>query len=167
MKKLFLEELLSASGGQVIGRVRLQKTTYLLDALGAKSGFFFSYHHYGPYSDDLSDFVERNSLAQNSWILEENRTSQSGLGYSSYSLTENVQEPPKVGALSIDVVRDVLARLNDSSSTVIELASTIHWLKKREGIEDWADELKARKGAKTEGGRQESAEALLSDIGLS
>lgn len=39
--------------GELEGRVRVQKTLYLLQCLGATevSGVPFRYHHYGPYSE--------------------------------------------------------------------------------------------------------------------
>ena len=49
--------LLKASGGQLVGRVRLQKTVYLLDRLGLESGFDYDYHHYGPFSRDIDNAV--------------------------------------------------------------------------------------------------------------
>ncbi len=47
--------LVAAAGGALTGRVRLQKTLYLLDRLGLHSGFGYEYHHYGPYSRDLDN----------------------------------------------------------------------------------------------------------------
>ena len=43
-------DIVVAAGGRLVSRVRLQKVAYLLDKLGAKSGFSFAYHHFGPYS---------------------------------------------------------------------------------------------------------------------
>ena len=37
--------ILSAAGGRMIGRVRLQKTAYLLERLGLGSKFGFDYHY--------------------------------------------------------------------------------------------------------------------------
>src|SRR5690242_9308040 len=53
-----IPHLLYASGGQVVGKIRLQKTVYLLDQLGLNSGFAFEYHHYGPYSAELADATD-------------------------------------------------------------------------------------------------------------
>ena len=50
-------DIVSAAGGRLVSRVRLQKMAYLLDKLGAKSGFAFAYHHYGPYSRDLDSAI--------------------------------------------------------------------------------------------------------------
>ena len=45
------------SGGELVGRIRMQKVVYLLDQLGMRSGATFEYHHYGPYSEAVSDAV--------------------------------------------------------------------------------------------------------------
>jgi len=47
--------VVAAARGPLIGRVRLQKTVYLLDRVGLNSGFDYEYHHYGPYSRDLDN----------------------------------------------------------------------------------------------------------------
>lgn len=38
-----------AAGGELTGRVRLQKTVYLLEQLGLSSGFPFEYNYYRLY----------------------------------------------------------------------------------------------------------------------
>jgi len=43
-----LQHLLKAADGELVGKVRLQKTVYLLDQIGMGSGFTYEYHHYGP-----------------------------------------------------------------------------------------------------------------------
>ncbi len=53
--------IVAAAGGELAGRVRLQKTAYLLDIKGLKSGFQFEYHHYGPYSRELDQATRRHA----------------------------------------------------------------------------------------------------------
>jgi hypothetical protein len=55
---LDIPTFIDAAGGQVVGKVRLQKLVYLLDRLGVPTGFSFSYHHYGPFSEELAEAVE-------------------------------------------------------------------------------------------------------------
>ena len=38
----------------LVGRTRFQKTAYFLEAAGVGYGFDFSYHYYGPYSEELA-----------------------------------------------------------------------------------------------------------------
>ena len=46
------------AGGEVRGKVRLQKLVYLLSQIGVNTGYTFAYHHYGPYSEQLTEAVE-------------------------------------------------------------------------------------------------------------
>src|SRR5579872_5863528 len=46
--------IVSDAGGRVVGRTRLQKIGFILEAAGLGSGFAFKYKHYGPYSEELS-----------------------------------------------------------------------------------------------------------------
>jgi uncharacterized protein YwgA len=51
-------EVVRASGGSVYGRVRMQKMFYLLDRMGLGSGLQYEYHHYGPYSAELTEEIK-------------------------------------------------------------------------------------------------------------
>lgn len=42
------------AGGRIVGRTRLQKIGFFLEAAGLGAGFPFKYKHYGPYSEELS-----------------------------------------------------------------------------------------------------------------
>ncbi len=47
-------QIVSDLGGRVVGRTKLQKIAYLLEATGLGEGFSFEYRHYGPYSEELT-----------------------------------------------------------------------------------------------------------------
>jgi hypothetical protein len=51
-------------------------------------------------------------------------------------------------------------------ATILELASTIHWLISVEHSREWRTELIRRKGIKAAAGRIEQATELLNEIGL-
>ena len=53
-----IASLVRAAGGEIVGKIRLQKMVYLLDQMGLNSGYPFEYHHYGPYSESLAQQVE-------------------------------------------------------------------------------------------------------------
>ena len=50
--------------GEIVGRTKLQKTFALLELVGLGAGFNFSYHIYGPYSEELSEATDRAVLLQ-------------------------------------------------------------------------------------------------------
>ena len=158
----YVAGIVRAAGGRLVSRIRLQKIAYLLDQLGAASGFAYSYHHYGPYSRDLdSAILDADAFGL---VKEEfgHRLSD-GARYSVFELQEGANE---CILLKDDHLRDLTKRLADKSVTVLELAATAHWLATYEKVPDWKSELRRRKGTKTEGGRLEEATALLSEIGL-
>jgi len=159
-------QVLSAAGGEIVGRVRIQKVFYLLEQLGLGSGFSYSYHHYGPYSADLMDAID-GAKAFN-FVREETRRRQSdGVSFGVFKLGEaDLDVPGELGELSAGDVKRYSELMNSQSSTVLEIAATIHWLQHEPGVEDWRSELIARKGQKTGGGRVGKAVELLRNLGL-
>ena len=158
--------LLKAAGGQLVGRVRLQKAAYLLDRLGLESGFHYDYHHYGPFSRDLDNAV---ADAEAFGLVEEEfgRRQVDGARYSIFKLTTDVFAlPAKIGQLNEAVLKRLLQRFAEANVTVLELAATANWLVEEEERNDWQDALRRRKGRKVEGGRLDRALALLRDVGL-
>jgi len=152
--------LIRAAGGEIVGKVRLQKMVYLLDQLGVQTEFSFSYHHYGPYSDDLAEVVEDDVIFGR--VKAERRRRSDGVPYVVYraapgdAASESVFEQPKINA--------ALQAMQRSSATVLELAATIHWLAFVEKVGNWEAELVRRKGIKTEEGREGKALALLKSL---
>lgn len=166
-KDQLIADVITAAGGTVVGRVRLQKMFYLLDQLGLGSEFSYEYHHYGPYSSQLTEAVADATAFQMVSELVERRAND-GVSYSIYSSDEtDASEHVKLlGEMDRVQAVTALEAMNHQSSTVLELAATIHWLKHEEKIPDWKDELKRRKGAKVDGGRMERAQGLLVSLGL-
>ena len=85
--------LLRAAGGQLVGRVRLQKVAYLLDRLGLNSGFQYNYGNYGPFSHDLDNAV---ADAEAFGLVEEtfHRRQIDGARYSIFELTDDASGSP-------------------------------------------------------------------------
>ena len=92
-----------SAGGEIVGRIRLQKEVYLLDQLGLNSGFSYAYHHYGPFSSDLVDAVDGAKAFR--FVSEDVRHRRSdGVPFSVYSagpaassdlpLQESLRTPP-------------------------------------------------------------------------
>jgi uncharacterized protein YwgA len=53
-QEMLVKAVFQAADGEIVGRIRIQKIFYLLEQLGMGGGIWFSYHHYGPYSEELS-----------------------------------------------------------------------------------------------------------------
>jgi len=157
-------DIVIAAGGRLVSRVRLQKVAYLLDKLGAKSGFGFAYHHYGPYSRDLDNAVlDAEAFGK----IEEtyDRRQSDGARYSVFeAITGN--RPHKYSYLANDRLQERAKELSAANVTVLELAATANWLLEEERVSDWKTEIVRRKGLKTRNGRLEEAVQLLSHLGL-
>lgn len=151
------------AGGELVGRIRLQKVVYLLDQLGMNSGAPFEYHHYGPYSEAVSDAITDAKFWGDIKEAVSFRVAD-GAPYSAFK-TEN-PEPGQLGDLSAEDAKVYLAKLAVHSSTVLELAATVHWLAFKERCVDWRDEIEVRKAGKTNNGRLDRAMALLRDLRL-
>lgn len=165
-RETIIVALLKAAGGQIVGRVRLQKAAYLLDRLGMESGFHFDYHHYGPFSRDLDNAIA-DAEAFGFVEQEFGRRQVDGARYSIFKLTaEEFEYPEKIGQLNEAALEGYLQTFAETNVTVLELAATANWLAEEEQRDDWQEALHRRKGPKVDGGRLDRALALLRDVGL-
>jgi uncharacterized protein len=156
--------LIDAAGGEIVGKIRLQKMVYLLDQLGAKSGYPFEYHHYGPYSEELAEAVDDNVIF--GCVEEEQRRRVSdGVSYVIYRSLDHREQSSDV--FSRPVIASAIEEMNGQSMTILELAATIHWLVFNEKVRNWREELTRRKGVKTASGRTDRAIELLEKLKLS
>jgi uncharacterized protein YwgA len=160
-----IPSLIQLAGGEIVGKIRLQKEVYLLDQMGLGSGFSFEYHHYGPYSDMLAERVEDDTIFGHLRASTGRRVSD-GVPYVIYHADRPGDGDRIDQNLSLDAIRFAIGEMQRSSATVLELAATIHWLAFVEGLRDWRAELARRKGAKTQGGRDGQALELLARLGL-
>jgi uncharacterized protein YwgA len=155
--------LVALAGGELTGRIRLQKIVYLLEQKGLKSGARFAYHHYGPYAEAISDAVTDAKF----WgRLKENTAFRQVDGAPFSKFETQAQAPTQLGALDANQIRPLVQKLANETSTVLELAATIHWLAAREGVKDWRSELERLKPGKTASGRRERAIAVLKELDL-
>jgi uncharacterized protein YwgA len=163
------EDLIAAvievAGGELTGRVRLQKTIYLLERLGLGGDFDFGYHHYGPFSSDVFSATED---AKAFGMVSENlgRRALDDARFSIFqqgSVTIPGNPLQKIGR---EKAAALVALMQKRSSTVLELAATVDWLHHFEDIADWQSEVVRRKGQKTGKGRLEEAVELLTELGL-
>ena len=160
MQEELVRDTLQAAGGEIVGRIRLQKIFYFLEQFGLDSGFNFSYYHYGPYSEEISATVLRARFADKI-VQEIEKFTAYGTPYSVFTPIENVTPPARVGNLSFEKAQALISEMKSVSSVVLELAATIHWLKEKEKVADWEGELQTRKPTKASPERRREAIALL------
>ena len=157
--------VISLSGGELVGRTRLQKEVYLLDRCGANLGLSFTYHHYGPYSFDLTDGwidAEANNL-----IDVEERFGRYDVAYSVFRSKSAATKDVPLGDLSVDSCVKLLEKMRSASDVTLELAATMVYLRERgTHANDVIPELTTRKPLKATTGRVSKAQALLEQLGL-
>lgn len=158
--------ILEAADGEIVGKIRFQKVVYLLEQAGLGSGWSFSYHHYGPYSEALAGDLDFAELIDGS-VREEPRTTSKGFTFTAYKILPGfVKQRETVGNLTFSDARRLVQEMKAETSIVIELAATIHWLSNKEKVSDWRTELIRRKTTKATPEFVARAENLLNKIGV-
>ncbi len=158
----YVADIVSAAGGRLVSRIRLQKIAYLLDQLGAASGFAYSYHHYGPYSRDLDNAI----LDAEAFDLVEEKYDYRKSDGARYSIFFHKKDVRKYYCLDDERLLSTVKQLASENVTVLELAATAHWLSEVEKVDDWRAEIHRRKGSKNDNGRLQEATELLAKVGL-
>lgn len=139
------------AGGCIVGRTRLQKIAFFLEAAGVGSGFPFRYKHYGPYSEQLASAVQHAAALR--MITEIESVANWGGQYSTYST--QMPANPVTNSARTQLAREMVA----ADAVELELAATAAFLA-HEGFSDpWA-ETERRKPDKAEAGRLERAKQL-------
>jgi uncharacterized protein YwgA len=158
-------DVVALSGGRLVGRTRMQKTIYLLDVLGMRSGASYYYYNFGPFSDEIANGISDSKFS--GVLVEETEYRMSDASpFSIFKSDKFSEQAHQVGALPADKVTGILQRFASCNSTVLELAATIHWLAQVEKVSDWRGELVRRQGSKTQNGRMEKATELLGELGV-
>ena len=139
------------AGGTIVGRTRLQKVAYLLEAVGLEEGWSFAYKHYGPYSEELADTARLAHLLDE--VREEEKPASWGGTYSVYTAKGQSTLP------EASPRRLLAARAASADAIVLELAATAVFLKKEGQADPWMETAR-RKPEKAAAGRLERAKVL-------
>jgi uncharacterized protein len=146
------------NGGRIVGKTRLQKTAYFLEALGVGFGLEFDYHHYGPYSEELANLAD-DAKALGMLDIQPQR-SLDGAEYSIF-----VDKGGGIDDDKRDETRRAVLRVLESYPAVeLELAATADFLEKHGyGPRAW-DEMRYRKASKISADRVARARRLLDNL---
>jgi uncharacterized protein len=165
---LGLLKLIHSSGGEVEGRVRLQKAAFLLGSKGI--AYFdpkeFVYHHHGPYSRLLSDTLHQ---AVSFGLVEERRESFSDdMERYAYRLTDGgrkfLSDIPAGEDADISAIAAPMSRFHWRS---LELAATIAFLEQHGDARNRPDAVEMAVDLKPACSKYaDEAEKLLGAVGL-
>jgi uncharacterized protein len=144
-------EIVRDAGGHIVGRTRLQKIAYILEASGLGGGFPFRYKHYGPYSEQLAAAAQTARIVG---MLNEQETPATWGGlYSTYDslLPQEFSAPEERRRLAQELV--------NVDAVELELAATALFLAFEHFQDPWGETAR-RKPDKADGGRLERAHQL-------
>ncbi len=159
----YVSAIVRLAGGEIVGKTRLQKIAYLLQAKG--SGFTevdFDYHNFGPYSAELAFAAEDATLL--GLLTMEERPGYHSVPYTVYRSTEHAAmfgDDDEVNACKAD-----LEVLSGYSALVLELAATATYLKRNGYAKDFWKEVRKRKSLKATTSRMKLARELLHKLDL-
>lgn len=157
--KSLVAELIQVAGGEIVGRTKLQKITYLLSLVGSFPGLSFEYRHYGPYSDDLTDALR--SAKAFGLISEDERVAGWGGRYSIFRSIAGQSTPsPNV----FEPLSGFVRKAASIGSIELELAATAAFLKAAEGIQNPWEETAKRKPEKASPERLAAAKTAYSEL---
>jgi hypothetical protein len=146
----------------MVGKTRLQKTVYLLEAKGLGFGIEFDYHKHGPYSAEVA-FAAEDAEAIG-LLRTEDRLGFYQIPYTVFQVTD------RTPALSRDAPtparEQALGAMGRFSALVLELAATAVYLREHGYRDDYWDEVKRRKPLKASPERLEQAKRLLIQLDL-
>ena len=117
--------IIKDAGGELVGRTRLQKVTFLAQLAGFDHGFEFEYRHYGPFSEDLARSIDIATLLGD--VEEEERRADWGGRYSIYKVKKPGKPSDPRRAEFIQAAKAV-------DANELELAATAAYIYAVEGI---------------------------------
>ncbi|TFB19211.1 YwgA family protein [Filobacillus milosensis] len=107
---------------EVVGRKRLQKMVYILKKSGFDFSERYSFHFYGPYSEELSTRIEE--LCNLGFLVEE-KEKEKGYYQYRYTLTDNGTSFLDDSNINTPNMSGLIYKMNDQSSKFLELVSTM------------------------------------------
>jgi uncharacterized protein YwgA len=143
------------AGGSIVGRTKLQKIGFFLEAAGVGAGFPFRYKHYGPYSELLAASAQHAAALR--LIIENEYVANWGGSYSTFytQMPTDSQTHPARTRLAQELV--------SADAVELELAATAAYLAYERVPDPWAETAR-RKPDKADSGRLERAKQLYSRL---
>ena len=162
----YLSSIIRLVGGEVVGKTRLQKMAYLLEAKGVGFGdIVFDYNNYGPFSAELA--FAADDAESMGYIETKERQGVHAVPCKIFRSTYQVsEEDSEEGRGDIETRKDALKLMNDYSTLELELAATAVYLKENGYPDEFWEEVKKRKPLKATPKRKERADQLIAALNL-
>jgi uncharacterized protein YwgA len=108
--------------GEITGRKKLQKMIYIAKKVAFPFHERFSFHFYGPYSEELTTRVEELC---NMGFLNEVKEDKGAYYQYRYTPTETGKEFLSLNEVNMPCLQDCLVDMNEQNARFLELVSTI------------------------------------------
>jgi len=157
-----VRRIISDAGGELIGRIRLQKIAFLMTEAGFLSDFSFEYYHYGPYSEALDAAVKQ--ACADKVVSEEEKATEWGTPYYIYRPGDDNAVANTENAAA-EQEKNFVTAAKAFPSVVLELAATTLYLYRREGFDrgdkgnPWLETERRKKFKAREGRLRKAYEA--------
>ncbi len=123
----FMIRLVDKSGGEISGRVRLQKLIYFCKALGADINPNYKLYVYGPFSQQVADTLQ--DCVVEDILVEKNRLIQRGIEFGNY-----LESDTDTKDLSMKILEDVLALCKPLTTRQLEIDATTFFIDRQQKI---------------------------------
>jgi len=127
--KDFIVQLIDAKGGNVHGRVQLQKLTYFCKAIGTDINVSYKLYIYGPYSQQVANALQDCVL--DDILVEENGSISKGENFDAF-----LQAARESGAVlsgsAANILSDVLGLCNEMTTKQLEIAATTFFIDRQQ-----------------------------------
>ena len=150
------------NGGKLVGKTRLQKIFYLLEAKKVGYGIDFDYVHFGPFSAELAQGAEDATSA--GLIDAESKLGYHEVPYVIYEL-KNFDEKKPGGKLDKERLR-AIEIMKGYSALELEIAATAVYLRENGFSDNFIEELKIRKPQKATPERINKAQSLIRSLAV-
>ncbi|MDQ0207089.1 YwgA family protein [Alkalicoccobacillus murimartini] len=121
-----------SQAGEVIGRKKLQKMIYIEKKLNIPFSERYTFHMYGPYSEELSLRIEELT---NLGLINELKEDKGHYYHYRYSLSEEGIKFLELSSIHMPDATAVTTSLNEQSSRFLELLSTLLYFDQLSGEE--------------------------------
>ena len=153
--------LIKLNDGRIVGKTRLQKVAYLLEAKKLGMGIEFDYHNFGPFSEDLA--LAADDAVALGFVHANEQYGFHSVPYTIYSAAEKC---PAFDSGDVRARKSALNTMNEYSALVLELAATAIYLKNNGYPQEYWNEVKRRKPLKATSELISSAKELNSRLKL-
>ena len=125
----FIIQLLEEKGGEIQGRVQLQKLVYFCKAMGVDINANYKLYIYGPYSQQvanaLQDCVADNILTESDGVIRK------GADYDAF-LNAFVKSENKLSDVSKNIVNDILGLCDRMTTKELEITATTFFIDRQQ-----------------------------------